>query len=119
MSQKGTVLVQFARADELWTSEVEPGSTLLEAARLCGAPVHTLCNGIGACVQCKIRIEEPSENLTPPNALERDRLGNIFHLTGERLACQCTVLGPVRVEPLEPRLPKRKPVQTRRSKRSN
>ena len=100
--------VHFIQGDNEWTTTVDDGTSLLQAARLCDAPVHTLCNGIGACVQCKIKVIENNEALSKPNDLERDRIGNIFHITGERLGCQALVYGDVVIEPLPVRLPKRK-----------
>ena len=43
--------VEFFQGDRTWTVDVAEGDTLLIAAHACEAPVHTLCNGIGACVQ--------------------------------------------------------------------
>ncbi len=99
--------VRFLKDGSEWRVEVDAGRSLLEAAHLCDAPVHTLCNGIAACIQCLVRIVEGGEHLSPPEAIEKDRIGNIFHITGERLACQACVRGPVVVEALPVRLPKR------------
>lgn len=104
--------VEFFQAERTWTIEVPEGDSLLQAAHGCDAPVHTLCNGIGACVQCKVRVASGMEHLSAPNALEKDRLGNIFHLTQERLACQSRVGGPCRVEALPVRMPRKKPAPT-------
>ena len=100
--------VLFRKGDESWEIEVPEGTTLLEAARDCDAPVQTLCNGVGACVQCRVRVLEGFDDLSRPGALEKDRLGNIFHITRERLGCQVEVLGDVVIEVLEARLPERK-----------
>ena len=89
-------VVIFMRGEERWTQEVDEGVTLFDAARSASAPVETLCHGVGACVRCKVKVVEGS--LTPPTPLERDRLGNIFHLTRERLSCQAQVCGPVSLE---------------------
>ncbi len=99
--------VRFVQGDAEWNVDVEEGVSLLEAARRCDAPVHTLCNGIAACIQCKVRIIDGGENLSAPDSLEKDRIGNIFHITGERLGCQAKVCGAVVVEALPVRLPKR------------
>ena len=115
MSKSQNITVTFRKGDTVWTASVTQGDSLLDAARQCGAPVHTLCNGIGACVQCKVQVVDQDDCLTVPNALEKDRLGNIFHLTHERLACQCSVLDSVTVVPIEPRLPKRSRAKKRRS----
>lgn len=88
--------VTFRREERSWSIDAQGETTLFEAARAAQAPVETLCHGIGACVQCKVRVI--SGDLTPPTPLERDRLGNVFHLTGERLSCQARVLGPVDLE---------------------
>jgi ferredoxin len=100
------VKVTFERGEARWEYAAERGSTLLEAAHACEAPVDTLCHGIGACIRCKVILVEGE--LTEPTPLERDRLGNIFHLTGERLACQAKVCGDVRLKLNEPRKRKRK-----------
>ena len=91
-----------------WTTHVEHGASLLDAARQCEAPVHTLCNGIGACIQCKIRVVKNTAALSDPNDLEKDRIGNVFHITGERLGCQALVYGDTVIEPLPVRLPKKR-----------
>lgn len=96
-----------------WTTDVADGESILEASRRVDAPVHTLCNGVGTCVQCKVRVVEGMERLSKPGPLERDRLGNIFHITHERMGCQARVHGDVVVEALPVRLPKR----SRRSRR--
>ena len=100
--------VVFESDGTRWTATVKPGETLLDAAQKCGAPVHTLCNGIGACVQCRVKVEDHESSLSEPTALEKDRMGNIFHLTKERMACQAFVNGPITVIPLKPRLPKKR-----------
>ena len=80
--------VVFESDGTRWTATVKTGETLLDAAQKCGAPVHTLCNGIGACVQCRVKVEDNESSLSEPTSLEKDRMGNIFHLTKERMACQ-------------------------------
>jgi ferredoxin, 2Fe-2S len=91
--QRPQYQVKFQRGDESWTITVPEETTLFEAARIAQAPVETLCHGIGACVRCKVRVV--NGELMSPTPIERDRLGNIFHITGERLACQARVLGPI------------------------
>lgn len=108
MSDPATHTVTFVKDDQRWIAEAQPGDTLLRLAHKVEAPVHTLCNGAGACVQCKVKVIEGMEHLSKPNALEKQRLGNIFHLTKERLACQSAVHGDVTVEALPVRLRKRR-----------
>ena len=87
----------FIQGESIWEIDTEKGIKIFEAARLCDAPIKTLCHGIGACVRCKVKVL--TGQLSPPQGLERDRLGNIFHLTQERLSCQAQVeSGPIMVE---------------------
>ena len=79
----------FKNETQEWETQATPGQTLFELARACNAPVQTLCHGIGACVRCKVKVLQGG--LSTPEGLERDRLGNIFHLTQERLSCQARV----------------------------
>lgn len=97
--------VRFVTPEREWTVEVADGESLLEAARRVEAPVNTLCNGIGSCIQCRVRVVEGEDRLSTPGALERDRLGNIFHITHERMGCQAKVFGDVVIEALPVRLP--------------
>lgn len=98
--------VIFRRGEEEWRAQAGDGETLFDVAREAQAPVETLCHGIGACVRCKVKVVEGG--LTPPTPLERDRLGNVFHLTQERLSCQARVQGPVTLEIKAPRKRRRR-----------
>ena len=80
------VKVTFHQGSEVWKGQGEVGQRIFDIAHQFEAPVQTTCNGIGSCIQCKVKIIEGE--VSPPTPLERDRLGNIFHITKERLACQ-------------------------------
>lgn len=96
MANDAQHLITFTLGEETWSAEVSTGVSLFEAARAAHAPVETLCHGIGACVRCKVKLL--SGEVGPPTPLERDRLGNIFHITRERLACQTLVTGNASLE---------------------
>ena len=83
------VMVTFWRGKEAWTIQAQEGQRVFDLAHQLDAPVETTCNGVGSCIKCKVKIS--SGALSQPTALERDRLGNIFHITGERMACQSHV----------------------------
>ena len=93
--------VVFVKGEEHWSANGEIGQRLFDLAHLVEAPVETTCNGVGSCIRCKVKVVHGE--LSPPTPLERDRLGNIFHITKERLACQATLCGPVQLEIPEPR----------------
>jgi len=52
----------------------------------------------GACGACMIRILEGKENLSPMQDDEKDFLETMAAEPDERLACQCKVLGDVKIE---------------------
>ena len=109
------VQIRFEKGDEHWVGMGRPGETIFDVAQRCEAPVQTLCGGIGTCVQCKVRLDRADQDaLELPNAIEKDRLGNTFHLTGERLSCQAKIRRDVTVEVLDPNL-----TRSRRSRSRN
>jgi adenylate cyclase len=58
---------------------------------------HT-CGGRAQCGTCRIRIIEGAENLTRPNSLEKERLGEELIKQGYRLACQTHAAGDMVIE---------------------
>jgi len=83
---------------------VPAGTTLLEAARLLGVEIESICGGRQTCGKCQILIEEghfPKHNLTSALAHlspidEREAAYRQLHDIGaRRLACACEVLGDV------------------------
>jgi ferredoxin len=100
------VAVIFVRGEERWSLKAKRGASLFKLARAQEIPVDTLCHGMGSCVRCKVRLVEGE--LSPPTAVERDKMGNIFHLTGERMACQVTLMSDVTLELSAPRKPRNK-----------
>lgn len=81
--------------------DVEPGATLLQAARHLGVPVGSTCGGACACSGCHVIIREGASYLSEMDDDEETILTTAFGATdGSRLACQSTVLpgGPILVE---------------------
>ena len=72
-------------------ARVEPGTTLLEAARQAGVGLNAVCGGAGTCGTCRVRVV--AGEVTPPTGAEQESLADGF-----RLACQTRVLGDVRVD---------------------
>jgi ferredoxin len=52
----------------------------------------------GACGACMIKVIEGADNLSPMKDDEKDFLETMAAEPDERLACQCKVLGDVKVE---------------------
>ena len=60
--------------------------------------VKSSCGGHASCSDCIVKIISGEDLLTPPPFEEIQLLGNVFHITKERLACQTKVLGDVTLD---------------------
>ncbi len=80
------------------TVEIEEGKNLLVALRESDVYVKSSCGGHATCTDCIIKIVSGEDNLTPPPFEELKLLGNVFHITKERLACQTMILGDVTID---------------------
>jgi len=78
--------------------EVEEGQNLLMALRENDTYIKSSCGGHASCSDCIIKIVSGEDNLTPPPFEELKLLGNVFHITKERLACQTMVCGDVTID---------------------
>ncbi len=77
-------------------AEIERGATILEAAQNAGVELLATCGGQGACYDCRVRIARgPVE---PPTLEEHAALTPAELAAGQRLACQCVLLGDVKVD---------------------
>ncbi len=82
--------------------QVPQGTTLLDAARLLGVELESICGGRQTCGKCQIVVEEghfPKHNitsvadhLTPMGPVEAAYLAE-NNIVGRRLACACEVTG--------------------------
>jgi 2Fe-2S ferredoxin len=74
------------------TVEVEPGTTLLDAAKRAGARVGDACGGNCACSTCHVYVRRGLEALSEPEDPEADILDKAFAvLSCSRLSCQSRV----------------------------
>jgi ferredoxin len=80
------------------TLTVEEGKPLLQQLTEQGHILKSSCGGHATCSDCIIKIKGGESNLTPPTFEELRLLGNIFHITKERLACQTKVTGDVVID---------------------
>ena len=80
--------------------QVEPGTSLLDAARNLGVEIESICGGHLTCEKCQVRIEEGrfqkhgiesnADHVTPASAAERELLGKRF-AQGYRSSCSALV----------------------------
>ncbi len=75
------------------TIYVEDNLNLLEALRKENCYIRSSCGGHASCSDCVIKITRGEDYLNAPTFEEIQLLGNVFHITKERLACQSFVCG--------------------------
>lgn len=81
----------------LWPSgetlEAPRDKDLLTVMREAGVYIKSSCGGHATCSDCVIKVRSGEDNLTPPPFGEIQLLGNVFHITKERLSCQTYLTG--------------------------
>ena len=85
--------------------QVNPGESIMAAARRMGASWPSVCGGKAKCGVCVVKVLSGFEHIAPPTAMEQDALltyRGVDHGRDPtlRLACQGTVQGPVTVRKL-------------------
>ena len=86
----------------LWPSResirVNEDESLFVQLKKNGYHVNSICGGCASCGECVIKIKFGEDYLTPPPFEETKLIGNIFHITRERLSCQTKVFGDVSID---------------------
>jgi 2Fe-2S ferredoxin len=86
----------------LWPSgeviELAGEDTLLNELKKAGKKVQSSCGGCATCSDCMIVVKSGELNLAPQTFEELRLLGNVFHITKERLSCQTKILGDVTLD---------------------
>jgi 2Fe-2S ferredoxin len=78
--------------------EVPAGTSILEAARKCGAPEGDRCGGVCACSTCHVYVVKGLDNTSEVEDEENDILDKAFDVRAEsRLGCQAKITGDVDV----------------------
>ena len=77
---------------ETHSVEVPAGTSLLEAARKCGAKMGSNCGGVCACSTCHVYVVKGAALLSEKEEEEDDILDKAFDVrASSRLSCQCKV----------------------------
>lgn len=86
----------------LWPSnevvEISKDKSLLEGLKEHGIYIKSSCGGCASCSDCIIKVRSGEEGLTTPKFEETRLLGNVYHITKERLSCQAQVIGDVTID---------------------
>ncbi len=78
--------------------EVEEGANLRTSLLKNGFEIKSTCGGCASCGQCVVVIKEGTDNISEVSFEEKQLIGNVFHITSERLSCQTKVLGDITVD---------------------
>ena len=73
-------------------------TTLLKALKDNNYYIKSSCGGVASCSDCVIKVHTGEANLTPPTFGEIKLLGNVFHITKERMSCQALCTGNVTID---------------------
>lgn len=86
----------------LWPSgevlELNGEDSLLTQLKKAGKNIKSSCGGCATCSDCTIVVKSGEMNLSPQTFEELRLLGNVFHITKERLSCQTKVSGDVTLD---------------------
>jgi ferredoxin len=77
---------------------IDSETTLLKALKDNNHYVKSSCGGVASCADCIIKVHTGEGNLTPPTFGELKLLGNVFHITKERMSCQARCTGDVTID---------------------
>mgnify|MGYP001098462111 CR=1 FL=1 len=74
-------------------ARVKPSYSILEAAKLVGADLLSICGGLGECGKCRVIVEKGKENAGSITETEKVHLSPTELSMGYRLACCTSVKG--------------------------
>jgi len=80
------------------TIEVSEGESLLSVLQKEDVYIKSSCGGQGVCSDCICKVVSGEDHLNSPDFKELKLLGNIFHITKERLLCQTKISGDVIID---------------------
>lgn len=98
MSEKYTVHLKTKDSADETSIQMGGDTNLLVALREEGIYIKSSCGGYASCSDCMVKIVEGIDNINAPSFEETQMIGNVFHITKERLACQVKVCGEVTID---------------------
>jgi ferredoxin len=73
--------------------EVNGDQTVFDQLKEKDIHINSTCGGCASCSKCIIKVVDGEDFMNDIPFEEKQLLGNVFHLTKERLACQLRVSG--------------------------
>jgi 2Fe-2S ferredoxin len=77
---------------------VNGNDSLMAQLKQNGFNIKSTCGGCASCGTCVIQVVAGEESLNDPSFEEKQLIGNVFHITRERLSCQTYVTGNVTID---------------------
>ena len=74
------------------------GTNLMQALLEAKIPVASSCHGDGVCCKCTVHVVEGLENLSEKNQTELGLLERNDLAPNQRVSCQTTVLGNIKID---------------------
>lgn len=81
--------------------EIKPGESVLHVAQDNGIYVKSVCRGVPSCAECRVRVIEGEDNVTPPASSELALIGTGHFIDRRRLSCQLRCFGDITVDMTE------------------
>jgi ferredoxin len=81
--------------------EIKPGQTIMSVAHENGIVIHSACNGMPSCAECRVRVIEGDWNTNPPSRKELGLIGTGYYIDQRRLSCQTLCFGDITVDTSE------------------
>lgn len=78
--------------------EIKPNQSVMNLAHENNLPIHSVCNGMPSCSECRIKLVEGEYNVTPPSRKELNLIGTGYFIDQRRLACQIYCFGDITVD---------------------
>ncbi len=78
--------------------EITSEQSVLEVALANQIPIRTICKGVPACSECRVRITEGENYVLPPGKAELNLIGSGYFVDHRRLSCQLRCYGNVTVD---------------------
>jgi 2Fe-2S ferredoxin len=72
--------------------------SLLTQLKKAGKKIKSSCGGCATCGDCVVVVKSGELNLSPQSFEEVRLLGNVFHITKERLSCQTRITGDITLD---------------------
>lgn len=78
--------------------ECDDQSSLFEQFNKQKVHINSSCGGVASCTKCVVNILDGEENINEITFEEKKVLGNVFHLTKQRLCCQLFIKGDISLD---------------------